>query len=186
MTRRRRQLLRIVLSAVLLLSLSIVPVPAGAGGLGRALFRGASRGLARGAERGVARGSARAARSSALRRLLRRDMAAHSRARLRPLEQPRTVFRFTSQGQAQRELRRGIAPGHHMTSSGGPGRPLGATSAMKRFGLLRKPQVRETVRLPKGNMVRLNKVVGGGRGVGEATSPKRIPSGSIKRVVPLP
>jgi hypothetical protein len=56
---------------------------------------------------------------------------------------------------------------------------------MRRYGLPRKPEVRERIRLPKGQRVRHNKVVGGERGAAELTSPKRVLSPAIKKVVPL-
>lgn len=145
-----------------------------AGGLGRAAARGLSRGLFR-----------RSAVSRSGSTLLRRDLVRDRAIKARPLSRQRTVFRYTSKTQARAERRRGILPGRHMTSNGGSGRPLGAVAAQKRYGLPQQPRVRETIRLPKGVPVRSAKAVGGGPGVGELTSSKRLPPGAITRVVRL-
>lgn len=145
-----------------------------AGGLGRAAARGLSRGLFR-----------RSAVSRSGSTLLRRDLVRDRAIKARPLSRQRTVFRYTSKTQATAELRKGILPGRHMTPHGGPGRPLRSATAMTRYGLPRHPGARETIRLPKGQPIRSAKAVGGGPGVGELTSSKRLPSGAIARVVPL-
>jgi hypothetical protein len=56
---------------------------------------------------------------------------------------------------------------------------------MQRYGLPAKPQIRETIRIPKGTPLRFNRVIAGGRGVGELTSPKRMASKAIVKTVPL-
>jgi hypothetical protein len=157
-----------------LIGVWLLTTQAEAGGLGRAAARGLSRGLVR-----------RSTISRSRLPLLRRDLARDHAIKARPLARPRTVFRYTSKARARTELRRGIAPGRHMTSYGGRGRPLGAVAAQRRYGLPRQPQVRETIHLPKGVPVRSAKAVGGGPGVGELTSSKRLPSGAITRVLPL-
>jgi hypothetical protein len=83
------------------------------------------------------------------------------------------------------ELRRGLQPNTHMTAQGGPGRPLSPNTAKRRYGLRQRPQVRETLRLPKGYPVRSAKAFGGQPGVGELTSPKSLPPTAIQKVVPL-
>jgi len=139
---------------------------------------------ARSAARGVARGTARSvgkSLSSVFRREAARDAATASRA----LARKRTVFRYTTSAQARREQARGLAAGTHTTSRAGPGRPLSAGAAQKRYGLPARPQVRETIVLPKGTPVRANRAWRGSRGVGELTSPRSIGSLAIRRVLRL-
>jgi hypothetical protein len=157
-----------VLAAMLALPQSVQ-----GGSLGRAVLRGAARSVAGGA------------RQSTVRRALRADWLRDRRTAVRPLRQPRTVFRYTTRRQMQRELRRGIAPGRHMTSRARPGRPLTADRAARRYGLPAKPEVREAVRLNPGQPARLNRALAGERGRGELTSPRRVPAEAIRRVVPL-
>jgi len=140
---------------------------------------------ARGAARGVARGTARSVGktlSSVFRREAARDAATASRA----LARKRTVFRYTTSAQARQELARGLAPGTHITARAGAGRPLSADAAMRRFGLPTRPQVRETISVPKGTLVRANKVWQGRPGVWELTSPNRLPPSVIRRVIRIP
>lgn len=139
-----------------------------------------------GLERAVLGGSARRVlgRSEA-RTILRLDRQAHAKVMPRQLARPKTVFRYTSKQRAAQEVRRGIPAGSHMTATGGPGRPVLASTATTRYGLLTVPQARETVRLPKGFPVRHNHVTKGARGYGELTSPKRVPPRAIRSVVPL-
>ncbi len=120
-----------------------------------------------------------------LSRILRRDLLRDLGLRPRRLARPRTVFRYTTREQAQRELRQGLRPGTHMTASGGAGRPLSPRTAQGRYGLPRPPQVRETIRLGKGTPVRPARVLGGEPGRGELTSPRRIPPEAIRRITPL-
>lgn len=140
--------------------------------------------LGRAAARGAARSAARAFRGSPA-QTLRRDLLRDRATRVRPLPKDRTVFRYTSKEGAQQEIQRGIPPGSHMTGRGGSGRPLSSTEARRRYGLPQKPEVRETVRLPKGQPTRSNRAIGGAPGVGESTSSKRVPPEAIKNVVPL-
>lgn len=143
-----------------------------AGGLGRAIVRGATRSLPKGL-----RGSA----AGAWRAHVQRDHLAP----LRPVPKDRTVFRYTSKDRAAQELRKGIPQDRHMTSQGGPGRPLSAEHAQKRYGLDRAPEVRETIRVPAGTPMRANRAVKGERGIGERTAPARIPPEQIEKVVPV-
>lgn len=83
------------------------------------------------------------------------------------------------------ELKRGIKHGRHMTSRAYPGRPLKGASAQARYGLPQQPQVRMTVALPKGTMVRRNRALGGAPGVGEITPARRVDRRAVKKVVPL-
>jgi hypothetical protein len=118
-------------------------------------------------------------------RMSRRDQQNHSLVRPKVLARPRTVNRYTTLSRAMRELRLGLPPNTHMTSKARPGRPLAASKAQRRYGLPNKPQVRETIQLPSGTTLRHNRAVGGNRGIGEVTSPKRVPNSAIRKVVPL-
>jgi hypothetical protein len=154
-------------------------------GTGRSLERGAARSVERDAFRSIDRKAMRSLERGRLRNITRLDLLNHERARVAPITNPRAVFRFTTRDKALNELRQGIAPNHHMTAYAGPGRPLSADSAMRRFGLPIKPQVRETIIIPSRQPIRLNKVVGGAAGVGEVTSTRRLPPEVIRRLVPL-
>lgn len=161
---------RIILTGLLILATGLFPLTAEAR-LGKAVARGAWR------------SSAKLWRRSSTSSVMRRDLVRDRAIKARPLSHPRTVFRYTSKAQARTELRRGIVPGRHMTSHGGPGRPLSAASAQRRYGLLGRPQVRETIRLPKGQPVRTAKALRGRPGVGELTSTKRLSPTAITNVV---
>ena len=152
-------LLKQLLALLLAVGLGLSP-PLEAGGLGKILAR------------------------SAMKKILRQDLARDAATAAKRLAKPRTVYRYTSQGRAAQEAQKGLAAGSHMTSAGGPGRPLSAEAAQRRYGLPSKPEVRETVRL-QDQVVRHNKVLGGERGYGEITSPKKIAPESIRRIVPL-
>jgi hypothetical protein len=123
--------------------------------------------------------------AAATRRARARDAKAHLRAPAKPLPRSRTAYRYTTRERARWERTHGLASGRHMTAHGGPGRPLSTVRAQKRYGLPAKPQVRETIRLPKGQLVRHNKVQGGTPGQGELTSPKRVSPSAVQKVVPL-
>ncbi len=161
-----------ILAGLLLIATAMLPVPVEGGRLGKAVARGAARSAAKALRRAPAQ-------------ILRRDFLRDRLIRARPLPRPKTVFRYTSKARAQGERRRGLPPGTHMTGRGGPGRPLSAWQAQRRYGLPRRPQVRETIRLPQGQPVRSAKALGGRPGVGELTSPKPLPPTAIRKVVPL-
>jgi hypothetical protein len=72
-----------------------------------------------------------------------------------------------------------------MTARGGSGRPMTPDHAKQRWGLPKAPDVRETIRLPKRTPVQPHKALGGDRGVGTLTSPKRLPPSVTKDVTPL-
>lgn len=155
-----------------------------AAGVGRAIAKGAVRGLARSAERSAVR----SAEKQAVRRSIgiqRKDAWNHLHTPVRPLPAPRTVFRYTSPEQARKELSTGIAPGRHMTATAPAGRPPSPATAARQYGLRKAPGVRETVQLPKGFPVRHDKVPGGQPGMGEITSPKRVPPTATKKITPL-
>lgn len=162
----------VVYVAVVLTMLPATSNSAEAGPLGKIVGRSAARAAAR-------RAAPRMARA------LAKDLVNHRNAPVGKLAAPRTVFRYTTRGLAAKDAAKGIAPFRHLTSRGGPGRPLSAANAAKRYGLPRRPDVRETIRLGRGQTVILNKAQAGRRGVGEAVSPRRIDRSAIKRVVVL-
>lgn len=134
------------------------------------------------------RSAARAAAKKVMPRMTRalaKDLVNHRTAPVKTLTAPRTVFRYATRSVARKDVASGLAPYRHMTSRGGPGRPLSAANAAKRYGLPRRPDVRETIRLGRGQTVILNKAQGGRPGVGEAVSPRPIGRGAIERVVSL-
>ncbi len=104
--------------------------------------------------------------------ILKRDLLRDRTVRPRPLRRPTTFFRYTTQQQARRELRKGLNPGTHMTAPGGPGRPLSRETARRRYGLPRTPRVRETIRLPAGTPIRPARALGGAPGYGETVTVK--------------
>ncbi len=135
----------------------------------------------------VARAAARSLASRArtmMMRTLRKDLVNH---RVAPIQfaRPRTVFRYTSRGVSKQEALNGVPPFRHMTSTARPGRPLSALNAQRRFGLPQRPTARETVRIPSGQPIVLNKAQGGRAGVGEIVSPAPVRNRAITKVVPL-
>ena len=79
----------------------------------------------------------------------------------------------------------GIPAGSHMTSRAGPGRPLSAEGAQKKYGLPRPPERVLTVRVPKSQPVKSTRAIGGRPGVGEFSSTRTIPPAAIKEVNPV-
>ncbi len=150
----------------------------------RSIERQATRSSGRQAIRGAERQSARSAEAN-ITRTLDRDLARDRATTVRRLSREATAFRYTSKAQARRELRSGIRAGSHFTSKAGPGRPLGAGSARVRYGLPRTPEVRETVQLQKGSMIKRNRAIGGARGVGEITTTDKTSRTAIRKVLPL-
>lgn len=134
---------------------------------------------------GAAARSASRSAGAELRALLRRDLARDRTTVVTRLAAPRTVFRYTTRGRAAGELRRGIAPGAHLTSRAGPGRPPSVAAAQARYGLPAPPGARELVHLPRGTPVRFNRALGGRPGTGEISLASRILKGGIRRVVRL-
>lgn len=161
-----------LVSGFVLGAVMLIPAHTMAGGLAKAIVRGATKSVSK-------------TWSGAATRTLRRDLVRDRAARVRPLAKDRTVFRYTSKAQARNETRKGIQPGSHMTSHTSAGRPLSPARAQRRYGLPRKPEVRATIRIPQGQPVRVNKAIGGRPGIGEFTSTKRVPRGAIEKVVPL-
>lgn len=63
-----------------------------------------------------------------------------------------------------------------MTASARRGPPMSPQAAQRRYGILgHPPEARETIRLPKGFPVRSGKARHGMPGIGEKTSPRRVP-----------
>lgn len=124
--------------------------------------------------------------SRAMAAVLKRDAARDAATAAKPLAQPRSVWRYTSKVQAERELQRGVPAGRHLTAGTHAGRLPSPERAQARYGLPARPEVRETVRLPAGHPVRATKALGGEPGVGEITSTHRLPPATIHKVQPLP
>lgn len=118
--------------------------------------------------------------------LLKRDAIRDAATAAKPLARPRTVWRYTSKAQAERELQRGVPAGRHLTAGTTTGRLPSPERAQGRYGLPARPEVRETVQLPAGQPVRSTRALGGEPGVGEITSTRRLPPGAIQKVQPLP
>lgn len=158
----------------------LAPAPQARAGIFGALGRGAERSVLR----SVGRSEAKAAERATV-RAFRKDAARDAKTAAKRLLRPKTVFRYVPAKTAKREMRLGIPARTHLTAAGGPGRPLGAGNAMRRYGLGRRPETRETVRLPKGFPVRFNRAVLGKPGVGEMTSPKSLARKAVIKSVPL-
>ena len=129
---------------------------------------------------------ARVVSQAIAKKLLARDLERDAITTAKALPASRTVQRFTTLQQAKREARLGLPPGTHMTPGLRRGRPLSGDGAARRYGLLRQPTARETIVLPKGTPLRVNKALGGKAGVGELTSPRRVPSAAIVRIDKVP
>lgn len=115
----------------------------------------------------------------------RKDQSRDAGSQAKPLPKDRTVYRYTTKKRAVEESSKGIPAGAHMTSSGVAGRPPSASQGQTQYGLRRKPEVRETIHVPKGQPAKLNKVYGGNAGKGELTSTQRVPPKSVQKVIPL-
>lgn len=118
--------------------------------------------------------------------VMERDHSRDAATAAKPSAKERTVQRYAQWAKARQEAKAGIPPGSHMTPDVRPGRPLTAKSAMRKYGLPKQPDARETIVIPKGTLLRTNKALGGRPGAGELTSPKTIPPSAIVRVERLP
>lgn len=105
-----------------------------------------------------------------------------------PLPKARIVERYTSQRQAQQEMRFGLSPHTHMTTGVHRGHPYSKSRIKQRYGIenAKSIEVKETIRIPAGQPVIKNKVPGGERGVGEIASSKSLPKQSIIKTTPVP
>jgi hypothetical protein len=138
-------------------------------------------GLGRAAARGAARGATKRLPWAKIRRL---DKANHLKARPKPLPTDRTARRYTTWEHARQESQKGLPPNTHMTPAV-RGRPLAAGTAQRRLGLRQKPEVVESIRLPKGQRVRQNPIAGARAAGPEWTSPEKVPPQSIRKLTPL-
>lgn len=134
----------------------------------RVLERTTERAAERTAERAAGRNSERLTHAYEF------DRARDAATPARPAARERTVQRFTSSENAVRERQSGIPAGSHMSSNVPRGRGVTAERAQQRYGLRQEPTVVTTIRVPPGQPVRSNRVVGGEAGRGELTSTKRI------------
>ncbi len=132
-----------------------------------------------------ARGPAKTFARSAMNKLFKREAARDATTAAKPLTESRTVWRYTTRKKAAQESRHGLAPGRHTTARVTPGRPPSPETAQRVYGLPRKPNVRETWRLPSGTSVKSNKVIGGAPGKGELTPTKRLPPENLMKTTPL-
>ncbi len=189
--RRGRE--RALRAVVFGLTLSLGVGPANAGFLS-SIFRGAERSseravcrsversvLDRSLERDAGKGVERGAAQSVLTRDAERDAA----STVERLPTDRTVFRYTTREQAEKEVRNGVEAGRHTTANASPGRPLTAENAQRHLGLPQQPDTRLTIRLPKGTNVKANKIVGGAPGAGELRLAEPVPASAITSEVPL-
>lgn len=128
---------------------------------------------------------AKAFARSAMSKLLRRDVVRDAATVAKPLARPRHVWRYTSRRQAAIDARQGLAPGRHMTARVTGGRSPSGGTAQRRYGLAKKPGVRETWRLQPGMPIRFNKALGGASGMGEITSTKRLQPEGLIKMTPL-
>jgi hypothetical protein len=175
-----KQLIRVVAGGLALL-LASSPAAAEAGGFGRLLGHG-------GAKAPVTKAAAQHARPkpAAPSSTFQQDLKNHRNAPVHPLQKDRTVFRYTTKGQARDGQRKGLSPGAHMTARGGPGRPLTPEHAQSRYALPRKPDTRITVHLKDGQPVRSNKIAGApDQRYREITSPARTPRSDVAGLTPL-
>jgi hypothetical protein len=122
-----------------------------------------------------------------LRDLLRRDLLRDRTLPVRRLKAPRTVHRYTTWERALRELQKGLPAGTHTTARARTGRPPSPETAQRRYGLPAKPEVRETIRLPEGALIRQGKALGGRQpGVGEIVTARPVPPEAIRKITSLP
>jgi hypothetical protein len=162
----------------------------GAAGVGNAVARSASRRLAGGSVARTATGRSVAAAAVQARgpitNVLKLDRLRDSKLPVTKLTEPRKVFRFTTNKQAQLYRQRGVPSGTHFTAKAGPGRPLTATHAKLRYGLPRMPSARVEVVLPKGTPLKAGKVIGGRPGFGEVkTYCRSLSSAAVRTAIPL-
>ena len=181
--------LNLVLASLLLLVVGITP-DLNAAGVGKAVARSATRRLAGKSVARAATAREAATVAAKMRRpmpnVLKLDRLRDSRLPVKRLPEPRKVFRFTTNQQAQLYRQRGVPSGTHFTAKAGPGRPLTAAHAKLRYGLPRIPSARVEVVLPKGTPVKSGKVVGGKPAYGELKTYSRpLPPSTVKTVRPL-
>jgi hypothetical protein len=117
--------------------------------------------------------------------VLGRDLERDGASKALQLQAPRRVFKYTTEGDAQKILERGFAPGMHFTSRVNPGRPLTPAHAAERYGLEYAPAKRMAVTLPPGTIVKSNKVIGGAAGYGEVRIEQPLPPKATAGIIDL-
>lgn len=166
-TKMQRQLVALILICCFGCTASV----SRAAGPARAAFRDAEKSLERDMQR-------RAYRVRAF------DYYRDRASGLSVLKRARSVDRYTRISRARSELRWGLPAYRHMSSISSR-RPLTARSARLRFGLPRKPNAVERIRIPRGTRLHFNKVLGGKPGFGEITLSSRLPKSAIRKVLTL-
>jgi len=176
----------LVVASLLIAIVGTVP-DLNAAGVGKAVARTATRRLlGKSAGRAVAgRATARVAAKTRMpvAQVMKLDRLRDGQAPIRMLTKPRSVFRYTSNEQAQLYRQRGVPSGAHFTVNAGPGRPLSAAHAKERYGLPRAPTARVEAVLPRGTTVKSGKVVGGQPGYGELKTYRQPLSPSVVKSV---
>jgi hypothetical protein len=161
-----------------------------AAGVGKAVARSVTRRFAGGSVARAANGravvTAVGQARKPIRNVLKLDRLRDRTLPVKKLTEPRKVFRFTTNKQAQFYRHRGVASGTHFTAKAGPGRPLTAAHAKQRYGLPRMPSARVEVVLPRGTPVKSGKVIGGRPAFGEVkTYGRALSPSAVKTVIPL-
>lgn len=98
---------------------------------------------------------------------------------------PTTYYRYTTKKQAEKDMRNGLPWHTHMTAPAKAGRPLSPANAKKAYVLDRKPTVRETIVMPKGQPIRKAQVIGSPSKRVETSSTKKAPPGVVTKVTLL-
>ncbi|MBX7136282.1 MAG: hypothetical protein K1X67_26735 [Fimbriimonadaceae bacterium] len=151
-----------VLTAAML-TLTTLPVPAEAGGVGGA------------------------AAHSAMRRMFAREAARDAATPAVRLSRGMFLSRYATREEAAIEARQGLRAGQHLVGPTERSRVLDAEQARARYGLQHKvPEVRELWYVPKGTPARVNPVWGGARDATEITFTRALPPSNLAQVVPLP
>lgn len=163
-----------VLALLMLVIVSAVPLQADAGGKGKIIAQALEKKLA------LKKWDRRIEQAGV------KDLARDRAATPKPLAKDRVVSRFTSKSQAEYERKHGLDAGIHMTSREiHPGRAPSGKTAMETYGLKIPAEARETVRIPRGTLVKINKAYGGKKGIGEMTLAERLPPAAVKKVILL-
>ncbi len=184
----------LVLPALTFLMVVSLPAPQAKAGVLSSILRGAERSSERAVcrsvtrsaiDRSLERDAAKNAERGAAHSVLTRDAERDATTAVERLPADRTVFRYTTREQADKELRDGVEVGRHTTANASPGRPLTSENAQRQFGLPQEPDLRLTLRLPKGTRVKANNVVGGAPGTGELRLAEPVPASAITNEVSL-
>ena len=134
----------------------------------------------------LAAGLAKSVAKAAIHRSMFAREAARDRAtQAVALSKSKLVPRYTTKSQLQTDRKHGLAAGKHLVGPGEKKNLLTPRSAQQRFGLPRTPEVRQTWYLPKGTLVRPNKVWFGHPKASEITLVNPLPPKNLVRVEPL-